>query len=132
MTNPPLSRAANLALIRIALLGGVLLFGGVSYYLHHAGSAPPAPGAEQARMLRWIGYAVWGGAIAAIFAVRALFARATDAGRRANLTIIGWALGESPALYGGVIYFLSGDWQLYIAGLVAMLTTFAIFPAPRR
>ena len=123
--------STKLSLIRIAFLGGVLMFGGVSYNVHHAGGAP-LPDGEQARMLRWIGYGAWGGAIAAIFFVRTLFARAADPAKRTTFTIIGWALGESVALYGGAVYFLSGDGQMYIAGLIAMLATFAIFPVPRR
>ena len=125
-------RVTTLPLIRIAYLGGVLLVGGVSYYMHHGGGAVAAPGAEQQGMLRTVGYAIWGGAIAGMLVLRSVFGRAIELGRRANLVPIGWAMGEMVALYGAVIYFLTGEWQLYIAGLVVMVVSFSLFPIPRR
>lgn len=128
-----MSRAARLSLVRMAMLGGVLMFGGISWYVHHAGGAPVAPpGEAQQDMLRWIGYAAWGVALTALGVLRTVFSRTTDPAKLATVAIIGWALGESVALYGAVILFLSGDGQMYITGLIAMLITFSLFPLPRR
>ena len=132
MTTPQEQQARALPLIRIAYLGGVLLFGAVSYYMHHGGGAVAAPGAEQRELLRYVGYAIWGGGIAGMLVLRSVFGRAIEMGRKAGLVLIGWALGEMVGLYGAVMYFITGEWQLYIAGVVVMLLSFSLFPVPRR
>lgn len=132
MTRLQEQQARVLPIIRIAYLGGVLLFGGVCYYMYHGGGAVAAAGAGPQEMLRYVGYAIWGGAIAGMLVLRSVFSRAIEKGRQASLVLIGWALGEMVGLYGGVVYFLTGEYQLYIAGLVVMVVSFSLFPVPRR
>jgi hypothetical protein len=43
-----------------------------------------------------------------------------------------WALGETLALLGGVIFFLTSMSGWYIAGVIALTLTFVAFPAPLR
>lgn len=114
---------ATLRVIRSALLGGVLLFGGVIWYLHSSGSAPANtsfPGAH------WIFLVVCLMAAGGVLFVRGAQARAETFASRASLAIVGWALGEGAALFGGIHWLLTGRPTLYVAGLavfVAALTT---------
>ena len=48
-----------------------------------------------------------------------------------TLNIVGWALGESTALFGAVILFLSGDLTYFLVGVVMMLVAFVFFPIPQ-
>ena len=49
-----------------------------------------------------------------------------------KLPLIAWAIGEMPALFGGVFYLLTGDWTIYMTGLVGLVAAFALFPVPRQ
>lgn len=131
MANPTSLR--TLALIRIALLAGVLLLGGVCWLLHRGGPRPlPDPSTLSA--LRTLGMLVWAMALVGVVLVRLRL----DAGARrraagaaadtASLRILGWAAGQATALYGGVVYLITGDPQWYLFGLVMMLGTFVVVP----
>jgi hypothetical protein len=83
--------------------------------------------------LRVAGIAVAVAAAVGIFVVRTMARRASDASRRARLSIVGWALGEGAALYGGVYYFLTGQLGGYMIGLMILLASFVFIPVvPRR
>ena len=131
MTNPSWARTKNAGIMRLAFLGGVLLFGAICYVVQH-GDSPPPPDADGLRILRLVGYGLWGVAITGMLALRLVFARSVERGSRPELSIAGWALGEMLALFGGVYYFQTNDYSLYLAGLLAMLVAFSLFPAPRR
>jgi hypothetical protein len=127
----------TLALIRIALLAGVLLFGGVCWYVHRAGPPPP-PAPSTLRALRAVGMVVWAAAVVGIVVARL---RLDGAARRrgggaaaetANLRILAWAAGQAAALYGGVVYFLTGNPQWYVFGLTMMLGAFVVVPVRER
>ena len=124
------SSVRNLAIIRAALLGGVLLFGGVCWYLTNQRGGGPQPGADPAAFaaFRVIVPALCLGAIAVAAVLRGLVARERDAQKRSSLRIVGWAIGEGAALAGGVYYLTLGDPKLYVFGVVAMLATFIILP----
>lgn len=112
-------------LIRLALIAGVLMFGAVILFVHRqaswkAGTLPSA-----------IGYALLAYAIVALSIARAMRGRVLrepDPQRRASLLIIGWAIGEAAALFGAVIFFVTGQGQWYLLGLFAMLSVFAFLP----
>ena len=129
MTSPPPVRTP-LALIRAALLGGVLLFGLVSWVTIRQRGGGPLPGIEPAALgvFRVLVPALCLAAIGAAVAIRLAVARATEPARRNSLRIIGWATGEAAALAGGVYYFEVGDPKLYLIGLTAMLATFIVVP----
>lgn len=114
----------TLALIRIALLVGVLVFGGVVWYLRRSDAASYA---VDPRGLRVAGQAVWGLATVGVLALF-LAAERAPAERRANLSVIAWALGESTAIYGGLFWLLLGDSQWYLYGVACLLLTYFIFP----
>lgn len=64
-----------------------------------------------------------------------LYAKArglTDPARLSTFAILGWALAEMVALYGGVIFFLAGNPRWYLIGLAFLALSLTIFPAPRR
>lgn len=126
-SSPPV---VALAIIRIALLVGVLLFGAAILFILRRGTWVPAP-AESLETLRMIGIGLWAVAIVAVIALRA-----RGLGRRAgpggsDPRIIGWAIGEAVALFGGVYYLLSGRHTWYILGLMFLVMTFLLFPIAR-
>ncbi len=111
--------------IRIALLAGVLLFGGVCWYV--VSRQPPAPDESLYAVLQ----ITFGAALLAVvgaFLVLRRVVRRADAQRRPALTVAGWALGEAPALLGGVTWLLTGRPLLYLAGTTLMVAAFIMFP----
>ncbi|HUQ81014.1 MAG TPA: hypothetical protein VM076_07755 [Gemmatimonadaceae bacterium] len=114
----------TLALIRIALLVGVLVFGGIVWYLRRMGDAsyPVDP-----RGLRVAGQAVWGLMTLGTLGLFLAAARAT-AERRAAFSVIAWALGEATAIFGGLYWMMLGDMQWYLYGVACLLLTYFIFP----
>ena len=114
----------TLALIRIALLVGVLVFGGVVWYLRRT-SDPSYP--VDPHGLRVAGQAVWGLMTIGTLALFLLAGKATPE-RRATYSVIAWALGEATAIYGGLFWMMLGDPQWYLYGVACLLLTYFIFP----
>ena len=114
----------TLALIRIALLVGVLVFGGVVWYLRRTGDASYGVNPHG---LRVAGQAVW--ALMTIGTL-GLFLAAGKASpeRRAAFSVVAWALGEATAIYGGLFWMMLGDPQWYLYGVACLLLTYFIFP----
>lgn len=116
--------------IRFAMLLGVLLFGGVVYFTRQAGSAPEVT-PEQAGQLVWIGRALWAVAVIGSIACFQAFQRTPARTALATWSIIAWALGEMTALFGAVVWFLTGTPAWYVPGLLFLVITFLVFPARR-
>ena len=114
----------TLGLIRIALLVGVLAFGGIVWYLRRSGDVSYA---VNPRGLRVAGQAVWGLMTLGTLALFVTAGRASPE-RRASLSVIAWALGEATAIYGGLFWMLLGDSQWYLYGVACLLLTYFIFP----
>lgn len=128
MTAPRQRPEAALAVIRIAMLSGVLVFGAVVWFLHRQPRAgPPAEGVAQMGRALPI---VFGAVIAALVALRALTGRA-DAGRARALTVVGWAVGEFAALAGGAHYLLARDPQWYAVGVLILVASYVVLPIRR-
>ncbi|HEX6048412.1 MAG TPA: hypothetical protein VFZ21_04065 [Gemmatimonadaceae bacterium] len=125
---PPLGPSANatrtLGIIRIALLVGVLAFGAVVWFLRRSDEAPFA---VDPRGLRLAGQAVWAAATLGTLGLFLAAARVSPE-RRATLSVIAWALGESTAIYGGLFWMLLGDPQWYLYGVACLVLTYLIFP----
>ena len=121
---------AALAVVRIALLTGVLLFGAVTWLMRRDRPAAMPPGMTP-QVLDLIMQGAWIASLVGIVTVFVLHRRARTADRLASLSIAGWALGELPAIAGGVRYFLTGDSRWYVWGVGALLLTYVIFPVPR-
>ena len=118
------SATRTLGLIRIALLVGVLAFGGVVWYLRRSGDASYD---VDPRGLRVAGQAVWGVTTLGTLALFLAAGRVSPE-RRATFAVIAWALGEATAVYGGLFWMLLGDRQWYLYGVACLLLTYFIFP----
>ena len=115
--------------IRLAMLGGVLLFGGVSWFLTHTPDwTAPEPGvADQLTMITRSTWVIVGVVLTILFLK---FRDSTNPARASSVAILAWALGETLALLGGVVFFLTSATAWYIAGVIALCLTFFAFPAP--
>ena len=119
---------SKLALVRIVILAGILMFGGVIWFLQRDSSWTPV---TPQFPVEPIAMGLWAAAIIGILGLRAAWGRATDVKRRVHFSIMAIAVAEAPALYGAVVYFLSGDPRLYLTGVFLMLTTLLLFPISR-
>ena len=121
----PDAAVRNLAIIRIAILAGILLFGAVIWFVQRdPGWTPSAPQFP----VEPIAMALWAAAIVGVLAVRTAWGRTTEVKRRVHFAIMAIAIAEAPALFGAVVYFLTGDARLYLTGVFLMLTTLLLFP----
>ena len=114
----------TLALIRIALLVGVLAFGGVVWYLRR--TTDPSY-AVNPHGLRVAGQAVWALMTIGTLGLFLAAGKATPE-RRAAFSVVAWALGEATAIYGGLFWMMLGDRQWYLYGVACLLLTYFIFP----
>lgn len=114
--------------IRITMVTGVLLFGAVTWFLRRSGSAPSPLTPEAARTLLWMGRAAWATALAGCVVLFALMQREPTSARTQRLSIVAWALGEMVALFGGVVWFLTGMTEWYVSGVVFLVLSLLAFP----
>jgi len=121
---PPTAATRALATIRIALLVGVLVFGGIIWHLRRSGDTSYN---VNPRALRTAGQAVWALMTLGTLGLFLMMDRVT-AERRATFSVIAWALGEATAIYGGLFWLLLGDMQWYLYGVACLLLTYFIFP----
>lgn len=119
---------AQLGIIRMGLLAGVLLLGAVIYFLHRQPGYVPERGMEPLRPFIPIFMLA---AIGGIVALRFYLARITDPRRLGTFQIIGWSIAEAVALLGSVYYFNTDDPRFYIMGLFVMLASFIVLPLRR-
>lgn len=117
-------------LIRLAMTTGVLMFGGITWFIRRGGDAPTFDAAN-ANTLLWAARAVWGASMAACMILFFALRNARRPAQVKTLSLVGWAAGEAVALMGGVVWFLTGNTQWYSFGLVYLVLTFLAFPAPR-
>ena len=115
--------------IRLAMMGGVLLFGGVSWFFTNMPDwSGPEPGiADQLTRVAQVVWALVGTALIVMFLK---FRDSTNVARASSVAILAWALGETLALLGGVIFFLTSLAGWYVAGVIALALTFVAFPVP--
>jgi hypothetical protein len=120
----------SFAVIRQALLTGVLLFGAVCWYTAKQRGGGPQPGADADAFaaFRVLVPAACLGALVVATVLRGRVARERDPRSRDSLRMIGWAIGESSALFGAVYYYMTGDPKLYVIGVCTLLATFIILP----
>lgn len=117
----------SLGLIRIALLAGVLAFGGAIWFVQsRAGWTPSA--SPHDRTLRHVLMAAWALGVLGVLACFVLLQAPRFQRRASVLAIVGSAMGELPALAGGVHYLLTGAREWYVWGVGAMLITYFVFP----
>ena len=127
---PPPPSPVALAVIRLALLLGVLAFGAATTFIVRQGDWRPSPPGSL-DTLRIIGIVLWVMAIAGVVFLRLRGTRLAGRAGAATTAIIGWAIGEAVALFGGVQYFLSGQPAWYLNGVLFLVATFVVFPLRR-
>jgi hypothetical protein len=119
---------ANLFIIRASFLMAVLIFGGITYYVH---SQTPPTNTVDTETLTWGVLGAWGVITAGLVLLSMRYRRPAPRPHRVNLAIIGWALGEMAALLGGVHYFLTGSPDRYGLGLIIFVIALLMFPIPQ-
>jgi ABC-type Mn2+/Zn2+ transport system permease subunit len=121
----PLPPGNTLRIIRMAFLGGVVLFGAVVTFL--VGRDPPsAP--EMAGTLKIMNIVFVSAAALGILWIQRKHAAEQDSAARRSLNIVAWAFGEATAIFGAVHYLLVGSPVPYLVGLGMMLAAFALVP----
>lgn len=126
----PRIEGVRIVLIRSALLFGLLLFGGATWFQHRGGHPVPIP-AEQAQTYGYIfaGLAIL--AVAMMFVLRKRLEAATEVKQQVSLYLIGYAIAEGAALFGGATWFIGGDSNTYMGGLILMVAAFQILPVKK-
>ncbi|HRN52474.1 MAG TPA: hypothetical protein PK788_03210 [Gemmatimonadaceae bacterium] len=120
----------NLFIIRIALMTGVFLFAGIAYFGPRFGMAPALGLGESLEALR---YALWGFLAIAVGGALLLRTKLEGAApdRLSQYLIIGWALGESAALMGIILYMGGAGLGPLSLGLMGFVSTLVLLPIPR-
>ena len=118
---------STLKVIRLALLAGVVIFGFAIAYLSRTGALQPDPDVAGVLRLAFLPLAL--GSVVGMMAVRSAQSRA-EPDRKGALAIIGWALGEGVALFGGVAWLVAGEMMLYLTGLGLMIVALLLVPVP--
>ena len=121
-----LPRSATLRIIRIALLSGVLMFGGIAYYLTGEAGGGLAP--ENAGTLQVVNVILLMAAMVGVLMMQRRHRAERDPARRSTLNITAWAMGEAVALFGGVHYLLAGNPLPFMIGLMTMVAAFVLVP----
>lgn len=102
---------------------GVLLFGVVVLFVHRQPNWKPGV-LPIAVLYALVAYSILAVSIAAVLKGRV--GRERDQQRRASMLLVGWAVGEGPALLGVVIFYITGQVQWYGYGLLAMVSSFVM------
>ena len=123
---------AHLAVVRAAMLAGVLLFGAVSWWTRRTAMSPRTVDPEFAEVLATLPLAGGIVALIAVVLLRRALSAAPDPANQGSLRVIGWATGEMAAMAGAVGYFLSGNVTSYLIGLAVLVFTFIAMPLPDR
>lgn len=129
MNRPPAPTAKVFFLIRTAMTVGVITFIGVAWLIRGRGQVAVVPTASLAT-LTTVMYTSVGLAAAAVMLLRMRLASSSPEMRR-SLSVVGWAVGEFAALFGGVMLFVSGEWRLVLPGALVFALALAAVPLPR-
>jgi len=121
--------ALRLTIVRFAMLSGVLGFGAVAYVLARSSAQPEAAPATL-RAMQSAGFALIAVSAGATFVLRSRLGETTDEAKQRTMCIVGYALGEAPALLGGVVWILGGGPLLYAMALVVFILAIVVL-APR-
>ena len=117
-----------LNIIRLALLGGSVLFGAIAWYLTSSGQMTLTMDEGVTDTLRYVFYALVAIHLIGILLVGQRAAGTETFTRRARLLIIGYALAEGLVLFGGVYLLLTGNAVLFLGGLLVFLVAFFLLP----
>ena len=126
----PQGAAIQLIIIRTALLLGLLLFGVSTWYTMRNGSTPMLS-PETARTFGYVFIGLAATALAGMLFLRSRIEGLTNPKAIVTHYMIGYALAEGAGLFGGVVWFMGGSRDWYIAGLVLMVVAFQVLPVRR-
>ncbi len=118
------------SILRLAFLLGAGLFGAVIGYLRSQGSV--SGNAELAHQMTLAGRGVWGVALAVCVVLAMRVRDERDPGKIFAQSVVGWALAESAAIFGGVYWYLVGTSQWYFSGLGFLALALIMLPGVRR
>lgn len=122
---PP--RIRPLAMIRIAIIVAVVTFGAATWWLHASGRRPSA----MAPNVNLVTLVIWALATVSLLFLRRRLTPVRNPRDRNNITILGWAAGETAAFAGIVHYFVTGDPQRFLFGMIVFVVALLAFPLPR-
>ena len=111
--------------VRTALLLGVMTLGAV-VYMTQDGRQPAV--SDRVNELRFLIVALGCAALGAAFAIRRRIAHTPDHARATSLAIVAWAIADTPAIGGAVVFFITGDVGAYFAGFLVLLLAGFIIP----
>ena len=117
--------------VRGALLSGVLIFGGVVWWLHDTGRIQPQAG-EVGSLLEFISYALSLIGLIAAFVIRTASTPERSMQQRTQWAVMAWAVAESGGMLGGVHYLLTGVWRGWAVGALVLVAALILVPVPRR
>ncbi len=129
--SPRAPTPAVLNLIRFAMLGGVVALCLAMWFVYRAGRPTPVPRQTAAILVA----AASGLALASglgLVAIRAAMARADTPQKRASLFIVGYAIAEAPALFGGACLVLTASALPCALGLAVFGLAFLLLPVPEQ
>ena len=126
----PRSAAAQLLIIRTAMLLGLVLFGVSTFYIKGRGDATIMSD-DRARLFGYIFIGLAFAALAGLIAIRSRLSATADAKRIVPMYLVGYALAEAAALFSAVTWYIGGAREWFIAGLVLMVAAFQILPIRR-
>lgn len=129
MTQRPAPTAKTFFLIRAAMTVGVITFIGIAWLIRGRGQSVAVPPASAATLIT-VMYASVALAAAAVMALRLRLGSSAPEMRR-SLSVVSWAVGEFAALFGGVLFFLTGEWELVLPGALVFALALAAVPLPR-
>lgn len=115
--------------IRLAMMGGVLLFGGMSWFVTRTPEWV-APEPQFTVQLNGVARIIWIVVGLGLLVMFLKFRESASVARASTVAIVAWSLGETLALLGGVVLFLTSIATWFIAGVVALALTFVAFPPP--
>ena len=131
VTQPSEPTPATQTIIRYALLAGVLIFGGIAWFVSRENGADFDAGAAQT--LRYAFYVLLLSSAVGLLFIHRSWQQAKTFQERFTRSLIGYAVAEGTALFGAVYLLLTGIAMLYVIGLVLFLIAFMVFsPAPSR
>ncbi|HKS04993.1 MAG TPA: hypothetical protein VJR92_01660 [Gemmatimonadaceae bacterium] len=130
ITPLPRALATQLLLIRTALLAGLLLFGAATWYIRRGTTIVPMP-ADRAQQFGYIFIALAVSALGGMFFVRSRLEKGVEGTAAVQQYMTGYAMAEGTALFGGVTWYMGGNQNWYIAGVLLMVTAFQILPIKR-
>jgi len=118
----------TLRIIRFALLAGLLIFGAIAFYMANEGGMGGAGDEEFFSTLLMVFFGLAAAEGAVMYLIHRRWKQAETFQQKANFSIIGWALAEGLALFGGVILLLGGSTLPYLCGLVFFGVAWMLFP----